>query len=300
MAEKRGLGRGLSALLGDSEEAQAQAQALAQGGPAPAGLRDIPIELIHRKEDQPRFRFDEAELEELAASLKKTGVLQPILVRPLKDMDGHFQIVAGERRWRAAQKAGLHVLPAIVRDLGDVEVMEVAIVENVQRSDLNAIEEAMAYHHLIDGLGRSHGEVAEAVGKSRVHVANAVRLINLPGEVRDHILEGRLSAGHGRALLGAHDFMKISALAEQVLAQGLSVRATEALVRKSEAPSIVKPGKARAAPGASADITALENDLSDVLGLDVSVLDRDGAGEVRISYQTLEQLDEICRRLTRT
>ena len=298
MAEKRGLGRGLSALLGDSEEAQAQA--LAQGGPAPAGLRDIPIELIHRKEDQPRFRFDEAELEELAASLKKTGVLQPILVRPLKDMDGHFQIVAGERRWRAAQKAGLHVLPAIVRDLGDVEVMEVAIVENVQRSDLNAIEEAMAYHHLIDGLGRSHGEVAEAVGKSRVHVANAVRLINLPGEVRDHILEGRLSAGHGRALLGAHDFMKISALAEQVLAQGLSVRATEALVRKSEAPSIVKPGKARAAPGASADITALENDLSDVLGLDVSVLDRDGAGEVRISYQTLEQLDEICRRLTRT
>ena len=300
MAEKRGLGRGLSALLGDSEEAQAQAQALAQGGPAPAGLRDIPIELIHRKEDQPRFRFDEAELEELAASLKKTGVLQPILVRPLKDMDGHFQIVAGERRWRAAQKAGLHVLPAIVRDMGDVEVMEVAIVENVQRSDLNAIEEAMAYHHLIDGLGRSHGEVAEAVGKSRVHVANAVRLINLPGEVRDHILEGRLSAGHGRALLGAHDFMKISALAEQVLAQGLSVRATEALVRKSEAPSIVKPGKARAAPGASADITALENDLSDVLGLDVSVLDRDGAGEVRISYQTLEQLDEICRRLTRT
>ena len=297
MAEKRGLGRGLSALLGDSEEAQAQA--LAQGGPAPAGLRDIPIELIHRKEDQPRFRFDEAELEELAASLKKTGVLQPILVRPLKDMDGHFQIVAGERRWRAAQKAGLHVLPAIVRDLGDVEVMEVAIVENVQRSDLNAIEEAMAYHHLIDGLGRSHGEVAEAVGKSRVHVANAVRLINLPGEVRDHILEGRLSAGHGRALLGAHDFMKISALAEQVLAQGLSVRATEALVRKTETPSIVKPGKVRSAPGASADITALENDLSDVLGLDVSVLDRDGAGEVRISYQTLEQLDEICRRLNR-
>jgi len=300
MAEKRGLGRGLSALLGDSEEAQAQAQAIAQGGPAPSGLREIPIELIHRKDDQPRFRFDEAELEELAASLRKTGVLQPILVRPLADMDGHFQIVAGERRWRAAQKAGLHVLPAIVRDLGDVEVMEVAIVENVQRSDLNAIEEAMAYHQLIDGLGRTHGEVAEAVGKSRVHVANAVRLINLPGEVREHILAGRLSAGHGRALLGAHDFTKISALSEQVLAQGLSVRATEALVRKAEAPSIVKPGKAKAAPGASADITVLENDLSDVLGLDVSVLDREGVGEVKISYQTLEQLDEICRRLTRT
>ncbi len=294
MAEKRGLGRGLSALLGDSEEAQAQ------GGPAPSGLRDIPIDLIHRKEDQPRFRFDEAELEELAASLRKTGVLQPILVRPLKDMDGHYQIVAGERRWRAAQKAGLHVLPAIVRDLGDIEVMEVAIVENVQRTDLNAIEEAMAYHQLIDALGRTHGEVAEAVGKSRVHVANAVRLINLPGEVREHILAGRLSAGHGRALLGAHDFMKISALAEQVLAQNLSVRATEALVRKTETPSIVKPGKARSRPGSSADIIALENDLSDTLGLDVSVLDREGAGEVKISYQTLEQLDEICRRLTRT
>lgn len=297
MAEKRGLGRGLSALLGDSEEALSQAST--PGGPAPAGLREIPIELIHRNEHQPRFRFDEAEIEELAASLRKTGVLQPILVRPLADMEGHFQIVAGERRWRAAQKAGLHVLPAIVRDLGDIEVLEVAIVENVQRSDLNAIEEAMAYHQLIDGMGRTHGEVAEAVGKSRVHVANAVRLINLPGEVREHILAGRLSAGHGRALLGAHDFTKISALAEQVLAQGLSVRATEALVRKTEAPSIVKPGKARGAPAASADITALENDLSDALGLNVSVLDRDGAGEVKISYQTLEQLDEICRRLNR-
>lgn len=294
MAEKRGLGRGLSALLGDSEEAQAQ------GGPAPAGLREIPIELIHRNEHQPRFRFDEAEIEELAASLRKTGVLQPILVRPLRDMDGHFQIVAGERRWRAAQKAGLHVLPAIVRELGDVEVMELAIVENVQRSDLNAIEEAMAYNQLIEGLGRTHGEVADTIGKSRAHVANAVRLINLPGEVREHILEGRLSAGHGRALLGAHDFMKISALAEQVLAQGLSVRATEALVRKTETPSITKPGKGKTAPGASADITALENDLSDVLGLDVAVLDREGTGEVRISYKTLEQLDEICRRLTRT
>jgi ParB family transcriptional regulator, chromosome partitioning protein len=296
MAEKRGLGRGLSALLGDSEEAQAQAQ----GGPAPAGLREIPIELIHRNEHQPRFRFDEAEIEELAASLRKTGVLQPILVRPLQDMDGHFQIVAGERRWRAAQKAGLHVLPAIVRELGDAEVMELAIVENVQRSDLNAIEEAMAYNQLIEGLGRTHGEVADAIGKSRAHVANAVRLINLPGEVREHILEGRLSAGHGRALLGAHDFMKISALAEQVLAQGMSVRATEALVRKAEAPSITKPAKGKAAPGSSADITALENDLSDVLGLDVAVLDREGTGEVRISYKTLEQLDEICRRLTRT
>ncbi len=296
MAEKRGLGRGLSALLGDSEESQTQAQ----GGPAPAGLREIPIELIHRKEDQPRFRFDEAELEELAASLRRTGVLQPILVRPLRDMDGHFQIVAGERRWRAAQKAGLHVLPAIVRDLGDVEVMEVAIVENVQRSDLNAIEEALAYHQLIDGLGRTHGEVAEAVGKSRVHVANAVRLINLPGEVREHIMAGRLSAGHGRALLGAHDVMKISALAEQVLAQGLSVRATEALVRKAEPSETAAAPKTRSAPETSADITALENDLSEVLGLTVSVLNRDGNGEVRISYQSLEQLDEICRRLTRS
>ncbi|OXE35587.1 MAG: chromosome partitioning protein ParB [Phenylobacterium zucineum] len=292
MAEKRGLGRGLSALLGESEEAQ--------GGPAQLGLRDIPIDLIHRNEHQPRFRFDEAELEDLAASLRRTGVLQPILVRPLKDMDGHFQIVAGERRWRAAQKAGLHVLPAIVRDLGDIEVMEISIVENVQRSDLNAIEEAMAYNQLIEGLGRTHGEVAEAVGKSRAHVANTVRLINLPGEVREHILAGHLSAGHGRALLGAHEFTRISALAEQVLAQGLSVRATEALVRESETPSMAKPAKVKADSGSSADIAALEHDLSEGLGLDVAVLDRDGRGEVRISYKTLEQLDEICRRLTRS
>jgi ParB family chromosome partitioning protein len=289
MAEKRGLGRGLSALLGEVEETPVT-------GGAAAGLRDIPIELIHRNENQPRWVFTEDEIEELSASIREKGVLQPILVRP-SGVSGHYEIVAGERRWRASQKAGLHSLPALVRELDDAQMLEIAVIENVQRAALNPIEEANAYNQLILLHGRTQNDVADAVGKSRAHVANAVRLLNLPPEVRNHVLEGKISAGHARALLAAPDPL---ALAEIVIARGLSVRDTEALARKAQSGGVATPGKP-AAPKSSkdADTQALEGDLSEVLGLDVEVLDRGGAGELRIRYQTLEQLDEVCRKLTR-
>ncbi len=290
MAEKRGLGRGLSALLGEVESGNS----LARGG---AGLNDVPIELIHRNSAQPRWVFDEAEIEELALSIRTQGILQPILVRPAPDAPGHFEIVAGERRWRASQKAGLRSLPVLVRDLDDIQVLEIAVIENVQRSALNPVEEASAYQTLIETHGRTAGEVAEAVGKSRSHVANSIRLLNLPPVVRALVLEGQISAGHGRALLAAAD---PEALAREVMSRQLSVRATEDLVRRQvEGPA--RPGRTRS-PGASpkdADTLALEQDLSEALGLTVEVLDRGGQGEVRLAYQTLEQLDEICRRLTR-
>ncbi|MCI3134521.1 ParB/RepB/Spo0J family partition protein [Phenylobacterium aquaticum] len=291
MAEKRGLGRGLSALLGEVEETP-----VTGGAAAAAGLRDIPIELIHRNEKQPRWVFAEAEIEELAASIREKGVLQPILVRAAPDMDGHFEIVAGERRWRASQKAGLHELPALVRELDDAQVLEIAVIENVQRAALNPIEEASAYQQLVEIHGRSHGEVADAVGKSRAHVANAVRLLNLPPEVRDYVLNGQISAGHARAILSAPDPV---ALAEQVIARGLSVRETEALARKAAGGPAPAPKSAKAPLAKDTDTQALEVDLSEVLGLKVEVLDRGGVGELRIRYATLEQLDEVCRRLTK-
>ena len=289
MAERRGLGRGMSALLGEVEDMPVAAGAA-------AGLRDIPIELIHRNEKQPRWVFPEAEIDELAASIREKGVLQPILVRPAPGVDRHFEIVAGERRWRASQKAGLHTLPALVRELDDAQVLEIAVIENVQRSALNPIEEASAYQQLIEIHGRTQADVADAVGKSRAHVANAVRLLNLPPVAREHLMEGRLSAGHARAILGAAD---PEALAELVVAKGLSVRDTEALARKS-ANGAPAPRPSAPKPPKDTDTQALETDLSEVLGLGVEVLDRGGAGEVRIKYATLEQLDEVCRRLTRS
>lgn len=294
MAEnRRGLGRGLSALLGDSAEDVAAAAATAQGG---AGVREIPIELIHRNPDQPRKSFPEADLQELSESIREKGVLQPILVRASPKTPGEFEIVAGERRWRAAQKAGLGVVPALVRELDDLQVLEIAIVENVQRADLNAIEEALGYKALMERFGRTQETVATAVGKSRSHVANTLRLLNLPLEVQDHVLHGRLSAGHARAIATS---VNPSALAERIVAAGLSVRDAEALARKGGEPS--KSGGARKPSGGAkdTDTLALESDLSEVLGLDVQVIDRGGAGELRISYATLEQLDDLCRRLTR-
>lgn len=288
MVEKRGLGRGLSALLGEVEETPVDA------GVA-GGLRDIPIELIHRNEKQPRWVFSEDEIEELAASIRIKGVLQPILVRPAPDRDGHFEIVAGERRWRASQKAGLHVLPALVRELDDIQVLEIGVIENVQRTALNPIEEASAYQQLVEVHGRSAAEVADAVGKSRSHVANLVRLLALPDPVRHYLMEGKVTAGHARALLGAADPL---ALADLVIAKGLSVRDTESLVRKEStggaAPKVSSPK-----PAKDTDTQALEVDLSEALGLTVEVIDKGGVGELRVKYASLEQLDEVCRRLTR-
>ncbi|MBS0294974.1 MAG: ParB/RepB/Spo0J family partition protein [Proteobacteria bacterium] len=297
MSERqRGLGRGLSALLG---EAAAEVPVADQAAAARAGAHEIAVELIGRNPDQPRKIFTEAEVDELAASIREKGVLQPILVRPAPGEEGRYQIVAGERRWRAAQKAGLRMVPVLIRDLDDIEVLEIAIVENVQRSDLNAIEEAMAYRALMDRFGRTQDAVAQVVGKSRSHVANTLRLLALPDVVQDHVLAGRLSAGHARALVSQPDAV---ALAEQMIAGGVSVRQAEEMVREQSArrPGGSSGGREGGRAGAgNADIRALEQDLGDVLGLDVLLKDRGGKGELTIRYGTLEQLDDLCRRLMR-
>ena len=238
--------------------------------------------------------FSETEVDELAASIREKGILQPILVRPAPGLPGEWEIVAGERRWRASQKAGLRVMPVLVRELDDVQVLEIAVIENVQRANLNPIEEASAYQQLIEKFRRTQEEVADSVGKSRSHVANTLRLMNLPEAVRQHVLEGRLSAGHARAILTADD---PAALAEIIIAKGLSVRDAENLARNT--PSAARPqAAAKRKPVKDTDTQALEADLSDVLGLDVEVVDRGGVGELKIKYATLEQLDELCRKLT--
>ena len=292
---RRGLGRGLSALLGEAEDETLVAEGRPAGArPALEGAREIPIELIHRNPNQPRQHFSEAELAELEESIRASGVLQPILVRPSPNRDGAFEIIAGERRWRAAQRAGVAAIPALVRNLSDDRAYEIAIVENVQREDLNAMEEARAYETLMGRMGYTQEQAAKAVGKSRSHIANTLRLLQLPGQVQEHVLHGRLSAGHARAILASDDQETI---AEQVVAKGLSVRDTEALVRAKAAGPRKASGPRRAAK--DADTAALESDLEDALGMSVDIADRGGAGEVRIRYASLEQLDEICRRLTR-
>jgi ParB family chromosome partitioning protein len=270
---------------------------MALSEPPPAPGQEIAIELIRRNPDQPRKHFDETELEELADSIRQRGVLQPILVRPAPGAPGEYQIVAGERRWRAAQRASLHTVPAIVRTLDDSEVAEISIIENVQRADLNPLEEALGYKTLIDRFNRTQDAVAKVVGKSRSHVANSLRLLALPDPVRDHLVSGRLSAGHARAIATAPD---PSLLAQAIVKDGLSVRQAEGLARRSldkpaqkTRPSPVKPTGRK-----DSDTHALEQDLADILGLAVDIIDHDGAGEIRIGYTTLEQLDDICRRLT--
>ena len=275
---RRGLGRGLSALLG--EEAA-----------GPGGAREAPIEMVRPNPGQPRTHFAEAELEELAASIRQKGLLQPILVRPAPDAAGEYQIVAGERRWRAAQRAGLMAVPVLVREFSEVETLEAALIENLQRADLNALEEAAAYARLMDVGHLTQERAAEAVGKSRSHVANTLRLLQLPAEVQAMVREGRLSAGHARAVLAASD---PQALAQRILAEGLNVREAEAAARGPAAPKPAARGKA----GKSADTRALERDLSERLGLHIEIADRDGKGEVRIRYRSLEQLDDLCRRLS--
>lgn len=293
MSEKqRGLGRGLSALLGDSG-AQAVAAAPVSDQPSePFRTPEQPIDLLVRNPDQPRRIFTEADIDDLAASIREKGVLQPILVRPAPGQPGKYQIIAGERRWRASQKAGLHSVPVIVRDLDDLEVLEIGIIENVQRADLNGIEEARAYKVLMERFGRTQDALAQVVGKSRSHIANMLRLLALPEVVQDHVLQGRLSVGHARALVTAQD---AEGLAEKVIAAGLSVRQTEALVRDEMAP--VRNAAPRVRVAGNADTQSLEQDLQEALGLKVRLDDKGGKGEIRLAYATLEQLDEVCRRL---
>jgi ParB family transcriptional regulator, chromosome partitioning protein len=296
---RRGLGRGLSALMG---EVDAVANPAAEPTkPAQAGQRELPIELVRRNPEQPRRIFDKAELEALAETIRRQGVLQPILVRPHPEQAGEFQIVAGERRWRAAQVAGLRLIPAVVRELDDRAVAEIAIVENVQRVDLNAVDEAMGYRALIDRFGHTQDDIAQAVGKSRSHVANTLRLLQLPPEVQAYLSEGAISAGHARALLSAEE-ADIPGLTRQVIERRLSVRETEALARKPAPAGKTPPAPPRMSGRADgvkdADTAALEADLTEALGLHVFITDKGGRGSIAIEYATLEQLDDVCRRLS--
>jgi ParB family transcriptional regulator, chromosome partitioning protein len=278
--------------MGENAEAP-----VAPDAPVPAGVQRVPIESLKPNPDQPRKTFRQEDLEELTASIRDKGVLQPILVRSQPGEDGVWQIIAGERRWRASQAARLTEVPIVVHEMDDVEVFEVAIVENVQRADLNPLEEAEAYRVLMDRFGRTQDAVAGVVGKSRSHVANMMRLLQLPERVLFYVREGKLSAGHARALINTPD---PSQLADIAFVDGLSVRETEALARRAtEGPKPVKAKAVARAGEGSADVVALQQDLADALGLKVELNDRSGKGELTIRYGSLEQLDDLCRRLMR-
>ena len=279
-ARRRPLGRGLAALFGETES---------EGLFDPVSARRVPIEEIRSSALQPRRRFAEAELEALAQSIREKGILQPLLVRPVGNGEGAFELVAGERRWRAAQRVGVHEVPVIVRALADCEALEIAIVENLQREDLAPLEEAEAYKRLVSEFGRTQAGLAEAVGKSRSHIANTLRLLSLPAPVQHRLEEGELSAGHARALLAAKDPTR---LAEEVVRRGLNVRATERLVqRRAEQPA--KPRRS----SRDADTLALERDLGARLGLRVTLEAKSRGGALTLYYQHLDQLDRVLRLL---
>lgn len=286
--KSRGLGRGLSALLDEYSE---QAIPPTIEAKRPPGPQEIALDLIRPNPNQPRRRFDEEDLAELAASIAAQGVLQPILLRPLGE--DRFEIVAGERRWRAAQRAGLHAIPALVRSFDDVQVAEIALIENVQRADLNAIEEARGYQQLIERFGRTQASVAEAVGKSRAHVANLLRLLALPEAVQALVRDGALTAGHARAALAAQD---PEAAARHFAEKGLSVREAE---RYASADRAVEKAVKALKPGKDTDTEALEGDLSAALGLPVAIRTDGKSGTLAITWRSLDQLDDLCRRLTR-
>ena len=274
-ARRRQLGRGLAALFGEAE---------GDAAAVPATQRQVPIELIRPGAFQPRRRFAEAELDALAQSIREKGILQPLLVRPLAGEEAAFELVAGERRWRAAQRVGVHEVPVIVRPLADSEALEIALVENVQREDLAPLEEAEAYSRLMEEFGRTQASLAEAVGKSRSHVANTLRLLSLPAPVRRRLDEGELSAGHARALLAATDPV---ALAAEVVRRGLNVRATERLVqRRAEMP---RPRRRLR----DADTVKLERDLGALLGLRVTLEPKKRGGALTLHYASLDQLDRV-------
>jgi len=277
----RGLGRGLSALIGDEAAA-------VKGEPvAKKDLRSLPVAFLQPGRFQPRMSFDEQPLQELAASIKEKGVLSPILVRPVGP--DRYEIVAGERRWRAAQLAKLHDVPVVVRELPDDQALELAIIENVQRADLNAIEEGAAYEELISQFGRTQEDVAREVGKSRSHVANTIRLLKLPDQVKGWIREGKLTAGHARTLLGEAD---PEARARELIEGAMTVRQAEQRSVKK------KPG---GKPAKDPNISDLEASVSNRLGLKIQIIHKgDKGGEVRIAYKSLEQLDELTRRLSRS
>ncbi len=280
-APKKRLGRGLAALIGDDASEEGVVQDV-------RSLRHMPIELLKPSPNNPRKHFRDSDLDELAKSIRDKGLLQPIVVRPLAH--GEYEIVAGERRWRAAQRAGVHDVPVLIRELSDGEALEIALIENIQRSDLNPLEEARAYGLLLEQFSYTQQQLADSIGKSRSHIANTLRLLNLPDSVRAQIEQGSLTAGHARALVATDSPAE---LADQIIKLGLSVREAEGLAR--EANPARKP---KSKPEKDADTKALERTVSDALGLKVEISHKgDAGGLLTISYKTLDQLEDVCRRL---
>ncbi len=279
------LGRGLAALIGDAGE---EGAAIARS----RGQKKIPLAFLRPNPRNPRKAFDDQDLEDLVASIREKGIIQPILARTIAGLADLYEIIAGERRWRAAQRAGLHEAPVILVEADDKQALELAIVENVQRADLNALEEALGYQQLENEYGYTQADLAKVIGKSRSHVANTLRLLKLPEKTKQLLAEGKLSAGHARALLTRADADEIAA---RIVAQGLSVRDVEKLAQKT-AP---QQAKHKHAEEKDADTRALEKDLSEALGLLVSIAHHGEAGELRIRYKSLEQLDDVVRKLKR-
>lgn len=282
------LGRGLAALFGEDSAADGT------GADATRGLRMVAIEFLRPGRFQPRRQFDPEQIQSLVDSVREKGILQPILVRRLPNEANAYEIIAGERRWRAAQIAQLHEVPVTIRDLEDSEALEIALVENIQRENLNAMEEAEGYRRLLEEFKHTQEDLARAVGKSRSHVANMIRLLALPQAVRDMVEQGELSAGHARALIGV---AKAETIAREVIKQGLNVRQTEKLIASTR-PATKSAAKAKPPePPKDSNTVALERDLSNLLGLKVSIGFHGGAGELIIHYKTLDQLDDVLRRL---
>jgi ParB family transcriptional regulator, chromosome partitioning protein len=290
MADEAGrsrLGRGLAALMGDVGE---ETKKVEQGG---RNQRRVPIEFLRPNPRNPRRNFPETELDELAASMRERGIIQPIVVRPVHGAPDSYEIIAGERRWRAAQRAGLHVVPIVPLDVSDDEALQLAIIENVQRSDLNPLEEAAGYQALVNEFQHGQDAIAKMVGKSRSHVANTLRLLKLPQSVQDYIGAGKISAGHARMLVGQPDPER---LAREIMDRGLNVRQVEALAQE-RAQASGKSIKSRQRVSKDADTAALERRLSDALGLAVAIDHRGQGGVLTIRYRDVEQLDEVIRRL---
>ncbi|GAA0597659.1 ParB/RepB/Spo0J family partition protein [Paenochrobactrum glaciei] len=285
---KKRLGRGLAALIGDIDRPVEERKT-----PVSAE-RNVPIEFITRNPRNPRRMFAEEDLADLAQSIREHGVVQPIVVRPAPGNPEHYELIAGERRWRASQRAGLTSIPVILRDVDDRIALEIAIIENVQRADLNSIEEALGYQQLIDNHEYTQADLAQVIGKSRSHVANTLRLLKLPSGVQSLITDGALSAGHARSLITMENPV---AMAEKIVKDGLSVRQVEALAQAEAQGENPRKAEKAAPVEKDADTKALEKLLSDVTGMKVDINHRERGGEVRIRYSSLEQLDEICRRL---
>lgn len=284
MAKKK-LGMGLSALLGQDKTHFAE---LVAG----EGTKEVSVSHLHPGKYQPRHNFADEKLQDLSQSIREKGVLQPLLVRPHPDHEGEFEIIAGERRWRAAQMAQVHDVPVIIRDFDDRETLEVALVENLQRQDLSALEEADGFHRLMHEFSHTQEQLAQALGKSRSHVANTLRLLTLPGAVKDLLEGGELTAGHARCLVGVSG---AADLAKDVVRKGLNVRQTEQLVKQG---CVTAPGPKTVKPSKDSDTLALETDLANLLGLKVDIKDKGGRGQIVIRYKSLEQLDGVLARLT--